>query len=203
MSTSFPWPTRAILVALFTFVALPSSSQAAPGPPGLRISTQAALTSYDSSSWLGASIALEGRIAGAVWFRGAFGFDRRNSEAVTTSAERNAMPMQFGFRRIGRLPDGIELRGGGDFLLVLEEALPYGEQERVLAARPGGLLEIGMTLPLGARAAFELDVGLGAALRELPVEDVELPPLIGPTPRFQLRLGLRVDLLHPKALARP
>ena len=203
MTTTLPWPLRVLLLSLLTLPAVPGLTQAATEPAVLRISTQAALTSYDSSSWLGASLALEGRIAGAVWFRGAVGFDRRNLEAVTTSADQNAVPMQFGFRRVGRLPDGIELRGGGDFLLVLEEALPYGEPQRILTARPGGLLEIGMTLPLGERAALDLDVGLGAALREPPVDNLELPPLLGPTPRFQLRLGIRLDLLRPKLLSGP
>jgi hypothetical protein len=178
---------------------LPSDQHLPPQPseaniPAVRLLAQASLTAYDESSWLGAGLAIEGRVAGAVWFIGGASFETRPEVQATTSAGRFTVPLQLGFRRVAFLPGRLELRGGGDFLLVFEAALPAGEEERVLAPRPGGLLEIGLTLPLGRRLNFDLALRMGAVFREHPSEIPGLPPLSGPDPRFQLRMGLRLNL---------
>jgi hypothetical protein len=53
---------------------------------------------------------------------------------------------------------------------------------------------MGLAVPLAARVALDLAVSLGAVVREQPSNVDDLPPLIGPEPRFQLRLGVRFDI---------
>ena len=178
----------------------PDAAEVSPkSPPALRILGLASLSSYDGSSWLGGTLVFEGRVDGAVWFVGTVSAETRPEIQSTSSAGRFALPTQFGFRRVARLPGGIELRGGGDFLLILENAMPEGEEERVLAPRPGGLLELGLTLPLAGRVGLDLALGMGAVIREQPSEVAGLPPLVGPDPRFQLRMGLRIHLSDPSS----
>ena len=185
---------------------LPSGQQIPPRPseakvPAVRLLAQASLSAYDESSWLGGGLAVEGRVAGAVWFIGGASVETRPDVQVSTSAGRFTVPVQLGFRRVAFLPGRLELRGGGDFLLVFEAALPAGEEERVLAPRPGGVLELGLTLPLGTRLDFDLALRMGAVIREHPSEIPGLPPLTGPDPRFQLRMGLRLNLDPERARA--
>lgn len=174
--------------------ALATESAPDPKEPTVRLLGQASLSAYDGSSWLGGGLFIEGRVAGAVWFIGGASVETRPKEQSTTSAGHLAVPTQVGFRRVALLPGKLALRGGGDFLLILEEALDEGATERTLTARPGGLLEMGLTLPLGQHLALDLAVSMGAVLRQQPSEVAGLPPLIGPAPRFQLRLGLRFNV---------
>jgi hypothetical protein len=58
---------------------------------------------------------------------------------------------------------------------------------------------MGLTLPLGQRLALDLAVSIGAVIRQQPSEVTGLPPITGPAPRFQLRLGLRFNV-DPKQL---
>jgi len=162
--------------------------------PRVRLLVQSGLSSYDNSSWLGGTFSVGGRVAGAVWFVAGAGVETRPESQATTSAGHFTVPATFGFRRVAALPQGIELRGGGDFVLMLEEGLNPGSTERVLRPRPGGLLEMGLAVPLAARVALDLAVSLGAVVREQPSNVDDLPPLIGPEPRFQLRLGVRFDI---------
>jgi hypothetical protein len=172
----------------------PSESQSRTAAPRVRLLVQSGLSSYDNSSWLGGTFSVGGRVAGAVWFVAGAGVETRPESQVTTSAGRVTVPATFGFRRVAELPQGIELRGGGDFVLMLEEGLSPDSTERVLRPRPGGLLEMGLAVPLAARVALDLAVSLGAVVREQPSKVDDLPPLIGPEPRFQLRLGVRFGI---------
>ena len=165
-----------------------------PAEPSVRLLGQVSLSAYDGSSWLGGALLFEGRVAGAVWFVGGAGLQSRPPSQSTTSAGHLAVPAQFGFRRVAALPGHLELRGGGDFLLILEAAQQGSEEERKIAARPGGLLEMGLTVPLARTLDLDLAVSLGAVIREQPSEVLGLPPLVGPAPRFQLSVGLRWGL---------
>ncbi len=167
----------------------PSAAQ-----PSVRLMGQVSLSAYDGSSWLGGRLLVEGRIAGAVWFAAGAGLQSRPASQSTTSAGHLAVPAQFGFRRVAALPGHLELRGGGDFLLILEAAQDGAEEERKIAARPGGLLEMGLTVPLARTLDLDLAVSLGAVIRDTPSEVLGLPPLVGPAPRFQLSVGLRWGL---------
>lgn len=182
------------LMLVCTAPAFASESGAGQRQPAVRLLGQASLSAYDGSSWLGGGLLIEGRVAGAVWFIGGAGVETRPKAQSTTSAGHLAVPTQFGFRRVAFLPGKLELRGGGDFLLILEEGLDEGATERTLTARPGGLLEMGLTVPLGQRLALDLAVSMGAVIRQQPSEVEGLPPLIGPAPRFQLRIGLRFNV---------
>jgi hypothetical protein len=180
---------------------VPASTSEASSPhsePLIRLLFQSGLSSYDNSSWLGGTFSVGGRIAGAVWFVASAGVETRPQSQATTSASHLTVPATFGFRRVAVLPQGIEIRGGGDFVLMLEEGLSPDAVERTLRPRPGGLLEIGLAVPLAKRIALDLAVSLGAVLREQPSKVEELSPLVGPDPRFQLRFGLRFGIA-PKA----
>ena len=208
MSTAPKLARLSLSAFLFWAIASPTHASEAPAPgtgsaseveaptsePLLRILVQSGLSSYDNSSWLGGTFSVGGRVAGAVWFVAGAGVETRPESQVTTSAGRVAVPATFGFRRVAALPQGIELRGGGDFVLMLEEGLSPDSAERVLRPRPGGLLEMGLAVPLAARVALDLAVSLGAVVREQPSKVDDLPPLIGPEPRFQLRLGVRFGI---------
>lgn len=194
-------PGNAIAAGESPGSAIAAGRSHAPDPgfePSVRLLGQVSLSAYDGSSWIGGGLLFEGRVAGAVWFSSGAGLQSRPKSQNTTSAGHLTVPAQFGFRRVANLPGDLELRGGGDFLLIfeaaLETALEEPEAERKIAVRPGGLLEMGLTLPLARTLDLELSVSLGAVIREQPSEVLGLPPLVGPALRFQLSVGLRWDL---------
>lgn len=199
-------PRTACTLVLLGLLALGGPTQALAGEaeqatdelPGvdarLRLLGQASLSSYDLSSWLGGGVFVQGLIHGPVWFSAGGGLETRPEEQATTSAGRLAVPLQVGFRFAAQLPGGLEVRGGSDLLVVLESVEQASGESRTLTPRPGGLLETGLSVPLGGPVAFDISVSIGAVRREPSSELPGLPALPGPDPRFQLRLGVRFEL---------
>ncbi|MEE2828254.1 MAG: hypothetical protein VX498_03620 [Myxococcota bacterium] len=198
----------ALLASLVLTLVWPAAAEESAAPPleeaptasRLRLTSWTTLSLYDGGSWLGGGVRLQGNIYGPVWLSGGIGLDTRAATGTSSTGSTRAIPTHLGVRFEAELTQGIRIRGGGDLLLILDP--PPEDADENLQVVPGGQLSLGLSLPLGGPFAIVVEAAAGAIHSESPSPLDGLPPGMGPEPRFQLSVGLDLDLPPSKAPGR-
>ena len=160
----------------------------------LRIGLGGGVAAAQERTWGSAQLRARVRLAGPLWLGAGGGLLLRRlgpeDERLTV-----AIPVVFGLQGVADLPGGAALSVGGSLdLLVGERCSEPIECERVLAAEPGGTVDVGLGVQLGKHLAISAEARLGAGLRHEYGAAFQLSPDAVVAPRLEVAAWLEVLL---------
>ena len=134
------------------------------------------------------------RLLGPLWVAASGGLILRPVSAEDARLAL-AVPLALGLHGLADLPGGVTGTLGGSLdVLVGARCVDPIACERVLAAEPGGTLDLGLGLPLGRRLALGAEARVGVGLRHEYGETLQRAATASAALRLDLNLWLELRL---------
>jgi len=160
----------------------------------LRVGLGGGVVTAQDRTWGTAQVRARVRFAGPLWATAAGGVTMRPLNP-TDRRLTLAFPLAFGVHGTADLPGGATATLGGSFDLFLgERCIEPVACERVLAAEPGGTVDVGAGLHLGRRLSLAVEGRFGAGLRREYGPVFQPSPDATTAPRIDLNVWLEVRL---------